>query len=140
MTRDDLRVLSTALGFSIVITGDVPQGKQALRATTIAGLIESFCRNSVPEAFAEEPSGSVLSRSDTERMLEYYIAELREHGSSRLDHDRKMLLEMYDLLLAQKVRRANKEFYDSAPNDIIANLVLQMADERIRHEEQGRKS
>ena len=135
MTRDDLRILSTALGFSIVITGDVPQGKQALRATTIAGLIESFCKASLPDIFAGDSSDSFKPASATEHLLERYIAELREHGSAPLDFDRKTLLDVYDLLLAQKVRRANKEFYDSAPNDMIANLVVQMADERIRREE-----
>ena len=94
----------------------------------------------MPEIFAEEPTGPALSRSDTERVLEYYIAELRKRGSAHLDFDRKILLEMYELLLTQKVRLANREFYDSAPNDVIANLVLQMAEQKIRHEEQVEKS
>jgi hypothetical protein len=135
MTRNDLRILCTALGFSIVITGDVPQGKQALRATTIAGLIESFCQTSVPEAFADEHSEQMTSAAEAERLLERYIAELREHGSARFDFDRKTLLGMYELLLTQKLRHSQKEFYESSPDDVIANRILQMADEKIRREE-----
>ena len=140
MTQNDLRILCTALGFSIVITGDVPAGKQALRATTIARLIKSFCQTSVPEALADEHSRQVTPAAEAERLLERYIAELRDHGSARFDFDRNTLLEMYELLLTQKLRHSQKEFYDSAPDNVIANRVLQMADEKIQREEEGAKS
>ena len=39
MTRDDLRIICTALGFTAVILKDVPADNQALRATSIAELI-----------------------------------------------------------------------------------------------------
>jgi len=57
MTRMDYRVIFTALGFlAVILRNDVPQDKQALRATTIARLIESFCITSLPDAFANELS------------------------------------------------------------------------------------
>ncbi len=56
MTANDHKILFTALGFLAVILRDVPQDKQAMRATAIAGLIESFCISAVPEAFGDEPA------------------------------------------------------------------------------------
>ncbi len=54
MTRDDYKVIFTALGFLAVILNDVPKDKQALRAAAIASLIESFCMATVPEAFGDD--------------------------------------------------------------------------------------
>jgi hypothetical protein len=54
MTPADQRVLFTALGFLAVILSDVPEEKQALRATAIARLIESFCMSAAPEAFGDK--------------------------------------------------------------------------------------
>jgi hypothetical protein len=51
MTPDDLRIHATALGFIAVILGDVPCDKQTQRAIAIARLIESYCHETVPEAF-----------------------------------------------------------------------------------------
>ena len=50
MTRDDLRVLCTALGFLAVVLKDESGDDQALRAKSIARLIESYCVTTVPEA------------------------------------------------------------------------------------------
>lgn len=51
MTRTDQKILFTSLGFLAVILNDAPKDRQAMRATAIANLIESFCRAAVPEAF-----------------------------------------------------------------------------------------
>ena len=52
-TLKDLRVLCTALGFTAVVMqgGTPPKKEGAGRAAQFAGLIEEFCRASVPEAF-----------------------------------------------------------------------------------------
>ena len=55
MTQTDRQILFISLGFlAVIVRGDVPRDKQALRATAIADLIESFCRSVLPEAFQEE--------------------------------------------------------------------------------------
>lgn len=136
MTRNDYRVICTALGFFSVITrGDIARDKQAMRAVSIARLIESFCQTEVPEAFAECQSDGGTAISETEHLLERYIAELRDHGSARFAFDRKTLLEMYELLLVHKTRFEQKDFYVFAQDDVIASRVLQLAEERIRWEE-----
>ena len=54
MTRNDYQILFTALGFTAVaVQGDVGQDGAA-KARAFAGLIESFCRAELPEAFAHE--------------------------------------------------------------------------------------
>jgi hypothetical protein len=59
MTPTDLRVLCTALSFSFVVTqgGKAPKKEGARRATAFAALIEEFCRQSVPDAFATAEDG-----------------------------------------------------------------------------------
>jgi len=55
MTRSDHQIFFTALGFlAVLLRDDTSQDKQAPRAASIARLIESFCRATVPEAFDEE--------------------------------------------------------------------------------------
>jgi hypothetical protein len=50
MTPTDHKVVFTALGFlAVILSDDVPKNKQALRARSIATLIESFCHSSLPE-------------------------------------------------------------------------------------------
>src|SRR5580658_8456231 len=53
MKLTDLRALCTALGFTVVVIkdGEVPKAEGARRALEVAGLIEEFCRISVPDAF-----------------------------------------------------------------------------------------
>ena len=78
MTRTDHQILFTALGFLAVILSDVPQDKRALRATAIAGLIESFCRSAVPEAF--EDRGAEDDFSVRERMASVIADIIRDDG------------------------------------------------------------
>jgi len=54
MTRTEYKVVFTALGFLAVLLSDAPNDRQAQRVVAITDLIESFCINAVPEAFACE--------------------------------------------------------------------------------------
>jgi hypothetical protein len=86
MTRTDHKAIFTALGFLAVILHDVPQDKQALRATAIAGLIESFCMATVPEAFGDHPAEDTFS---VPQRMAYVIASIvKVHGECR-PHDLK---------------------------------------------------
>ena len=134
MTRTDYKVIFTALGFLAVILDNVPREKQALRATTLAQLIEAFCATSVPDAFMSEALEGART-TETEKLLELYIAELRDTGSAQLSHDRQTLLGMYDLLLIQKTRLEQNAFFASGHDEVIANAILQLAEERIQREQ-----
>ncbi len=67
MTRTDYKVIFTALGFLVVILDNVPRDRQALRAATLAELIEAFCASVMPEAFI---SDSPAPSAETEPALE----------------------------------------------------------------------
>ena len=54
MTQTDYKVVFTALGFLAVILRAAPQDGRARRAAALADLIESFCKNAMPEAFARQ--------------------------------------------------------------------------------------
>ncbi|MET4072596.1 hypothetical protein ABID58_007425 [Bradyrhizobium sp. S3.2.6] len=80
MTRIDHKIIFAALGFLAVILDNVPRDKQALRATSLAQLMEAFCAASVPDAFmSEAPQGA--RTAETEELLQLDIAELRDSGS-----------------------------------------------------------
>lgn len=49
MTRDDQKMMFTAMGFLAVLLRDEPQDKQAQRAKAIAKLIENFCQTAIEE-------------------------------------------------------------------------------------------
>jgi hypothetical protein len=133
MTNNNNKILFTALGFLAVIMNEVPQNKRALRATALARLIEEFCATALPEAVAN----NCLEASrwaETENLIELYIAELRDTGSARLNYDRPTLLNMYEQLLFQKMLHEQKEFIASGHDDVIANRILQLAEEKIQRE------
>jgi hypothetical protein len=136
MTRTDRKVIFTALGFLAVILDNVPRERQALRATALADLIEGFCVTTMPEAFmSEAPEAS--RTAETEQLLELYIAELRETGSAQMAFDRPTLFGMYELLLIQKTRHEQSAFFASAHDEVIANRILQLVEERLQREQQS---
>jgi hypothetical protein len=134
MTRTDYKVLFTALGFLAVILDNVPRDRQAARATAVAELIEAFCASAMPDAFPNAASDDVQG-VEAQHTLERYLTDLRETGSADLSHDRPTLLRMYDLLLIEKTRFEQKAFLESGHEDVIANRVLQLAEERLRREQ-----
>ena len=133
MTRDDLRILCTALGFSAVIANDVAsREKQALRATAIAGLIEAFCMSAVPDAFGFDASDDIICDATAiDREIDRYKEELRVEGSAELPQDRETLIKFYDRLLLRKEHYDQREFYASGSTAIFANRVLHMVEEEI---------
>jgi hypothetical protein len=88
MTPTDLRVLCTALSFSLVVMqgGNGPKEEGACRATAFAALIEEFCRQSVPDAFAtakDEGRGHAVCPgmfATAERMAKVIVRLYRGQG------------------------------------------------------------
>ena len=88
-THNDQKVLFTALGFLAVVLKGEPVADQAERALAIAGLIESFCRLHVPEAFGDVSAPVDVSTRD--RMVSVISEIMKADGRcSRhelCDHD-----------------------------------------------------
>ena len=80
MMNVDQKVFFTALGFLAVLLNDTPNDKQAQRATVIAGLIESFCKTTVPEAFGDDRTDNLA----VQQRMAYVIASLiKVHGECK---------------------------------------------------------
>lgn len=137
MTRTDHKVLFTALGFMAVVLQDVPLDKQALRATVVARLIESFCVTALPDAFEFINLGDAGHAVEINPLIERYKADFVNEESASLSFDRETLLKMYDQLLLRQAHLKNREFYASCSDDLIANRIRQMVEEEINHEERS---
>lgn len=53
MTRDDLRILCTALSFTAVVTKESELEYQPKQIQALAEHIESFCLVAMPDAFSD---------------------------------------------------------------------------------------
>jgi hypothetical protein len=83
MTRADLRVMCTALGFmAVTLKGEkLPKKDAALRATVFAKLIEEFCLTSVPEAITDEEANTASTLDSTaERMTDAIVEIYKDIG------------------------------------------------------------
>jgi len=134
MTRDDLRILSTALGFMAVILKDVPNNKQTPRAVSIARLIESFCMVAAPDTTDRTPTGHddgyTLEAIDT--LIEKYKDELPDTGFAPLPYERRILLKFYDRLLHRKAQIAQTDFYVLGSDAELATQVWQLMDQEYQ--------
>lgn len=123
-----------ALGFlAVILKDDVVADKRAERAVALAGLIEGFCSVTRPEILApNHPEHE--SAASAKQLLNKYIRDLRDIGEARLPDDRIILLDMYKILLAEKIWREQSEFLAFGSEDMIANCIMQMTSEQIEAE------
>lgn len=133
MRSVDQKTLFTALGFLAVVLQDETLDKRAIRAKAIAELMDQFCAEATSERYvdlrAENPHPA-----QSRELLEDYIAELRDAGSASLNYDRHTLLDMYEILLVQKMWHEQREFFATGHEDLIAGRILKLAEERIQWE------
>lgn len=138
MNRNDLRVLCYALGFQAAIIQDVPDDKRAIRATSIARFIESFCTLELPYHIDD---GLEAEKSRAAILLDQYLTELQEKGSARLEHDRATLLEIYALLrlsrFSDDLKINEKDLFLNATEEEIAAHIAKLADEELHSRERG---
>ncbi len=131
MTRTDRKIVFTALAFfAVVVKGkDVSSAKNAERIRELAGLVESFCEENVINVSAsvsDEPGALVI-----DQIIERHARELRDDEETQLPEDRQTLIKLFDRLQQRKARRTQREFYASATDAKLADLVLGLLDEEI---------
>ena len=129
------QILFTALGFTAVVIQGASGADGAARAVGFAHLIEEFCRETIPNAFGGESHAS-SGQSDIDRKIEEFKSDLIERETALLPEDRASLLAFYDRLQTRKTQSQQKAFYETAPDDLIANRVLTLIDEEILRDEQ----
>ncbi len=131
MTRTDRKIVFTALAFFAVVAKgkDISSTKNAERIRELAGLVESFCEENVINVSAsvsDEPGALVI-----DQIIERHVRELRDDEETQLPEDRQTLIKLFDRLQQRKTRRTQREFYASATDAKLANLVLGLLDEEI---------
>lgn len=72
-----------------------------------------------------------MKPDSVDEVIDRYKRQLVEKESARLDHDRDVLLTMYDRLQTRKHRREQKAFYLKATDDEIADRILALTEEEI---------
>ena len=87
MTANDHKILFTALGLLAVILKDEPVKHQATRALAIAELIESFCRETVPDAFGDQ--GSAENHMAAKHRMASVIADIIKTEGTCSPHELK---------------------------------------------------
>lgn len=135
MTNVDQNTFFTALAFlAVVMKGENPEHKnEAGQVMQLAGLIESFCAEHIsnvpnPASF-DLPNMTNIAEFD--RLIESHIQNLRQKEETHLPEDKATLIGLYDRLQHRKAQRTQREFYASASEDKLADLVLRLLDEEI---------
>ncbi len=137
MTRDDLQIFCTALGFATVFATGVPENADACKARRFGKLIEAYCLTVIPEAFGSTTQniGDENGTATIDQAIARYKAALVDEGSAQLPDDRQTLLKFYDRLRQRQQRHQERHFYATGSDDMIAERVRQMVEEEITNEE-----
>jgi hypothetical protein len=96
MTRDELQILFTALGFlAVVMKGENANKDDAKQAKAMAALIEAFCQAAHPELFDDGAEAAELDRI----IEDLKDDELQFSQSATLLADKALLCRVLDRLL-----------------------------------------
>lgn len=125
--------------FAIVIEGKNANAKNnADCVLKLAALVENFCMKHVESMLwvvADETGTTAI-----DQLIDQHVEELRDKEETRLPQERVTLINLHDRLQQRKTRRMRREFYASATDDQIADLVLKLMDEEIEDEQNAKLS
>ncbi|MDD5586878.1 MAG: hypothetical protein PHY92_07990 [Alphaproteobacteria bacterium] len=124
MTRKDIQILFTALGFlAVVMKGENAKKDGAKQAKAMASLIEAFCRTTHPELFNNEINGDA---AELDQMIEDMKEDERHIGPlADLTANKNLLHRIYDRLLQRHRAYASDE--------MIAGEVAHFLEEEINN-------
>lgn len=123
MTRTDHQLLFTALGFlAVVMKGEDTKKDGAKRATALAGLIESFCYTTVPDAFENFPE---MDGGMIDQMIDWAKAKMGYGEPAKLPDNRNLMIRMY--------RRLQERHRRYATDDLMADEIVHLLEEEIKH-------
>ncbi len=134
MTNEEQLRLSLLLAFQTVIThGGKISNDAEKRILEFAQRMNEFCDLHLKQAFPEETIKLVDDKgaAKVDGTIAIYIEELRTKGSTVLPEDKETLIQLYDRLQTRKARRMQWQFYASAKEEKVADLVLRLLDEEI---------
>jgi hypothetical protein len=134
MTKEEQLRLSLLLAFQTVIThgGKITEDAQK-RILGLAQRMNEFCDLQLKQASPEETIKLVDDKgaAKIDDAIASYIEELRTKESTELPQDKESLIQLYDRLQLRKSRRMQWQFYTTAKEEKLADLVLHYLDEEI---------
>lgn len=135
MTRTDQKILFTALAFLAVMIKDEKKTRmdETTKVRQFASCIETFCFETVGDAMLLPPLEAGTVQID--QLIERHIQELKRKENTNLSENREILIKLYDRLQQRKAQRLQRDFYVSATEEKLADLVLRLLDEEIEDAE-----
>lgn len=139
MTQDALNHrLCLMLAFQTVVAHGRQSESMAEKVFELARRMNEFCslhlRDTFPPAtmtFADDAAAMAIDDA-----IDQHIKELKTKEQTHLPEDKETLIKFYDRLQQRKARRMQWQFYATAKEEKIADLVLRLLDEEIE-ETQG---
>ncbi|MDD3289221.1 MAG: hypothetical protein PHX43_09530 [Alphaproteobacteria bacterium] len=132
--QEDLHFrLCVMLAFQSMITDGSKTEDAAERIIELAKTINEFCDLHIPKAFPLATAHFVndVGASKIDNAILQHIEKLRTKGTTQLPEDRETLIQFYDRLQQRKSRRLQWQFYATAKEEKLADLVLHLLDEEI---------
>ncbi|MDD3028864.1 MAG: hypothetical protein PHS57_01085 [Alphaproteobacteria bacterium] len=142
MTKDEQLRLSLLLAFQAVIThGGKIEGDAEKRILGLAQRMNEFCDLQLKQAFPEEMIKLVDDKgaAEIDDAIAIHIENLRTKSSTQLPQDKESLIQLYDRLQQRKSRRMQWQFYATAKEEKVADLILQLLDDEIEDLDAGAK-
>jgi hypothetical protein len=129
MTRSDIQILFTALGFlTVVMKGENTKRNGAKQAMAMASLIQAFCQTSHPDLFGDEAKEAELDQLiEDMKDEELHITQLAD-----LTGDKGLLYRVYDRLL--------QRHKDYATDEMIAGEVAHFLEEEISRKKEDKNN
>lgn len=134
MTRDDLRLLSTALAFTgLMLKGDKAKG-QSGRIKDFAKLIEAFCFETALDTL-RTADDTDHDPSSLDLIIDGYKAKMQAKDPIVPPSDRSFLLKLHDRLHHRQQRRKEEHFRTTGSEEEITNRILRLIREEIKANE-----
>jgi len=95
--------------------------------------MNEFCDLNISKAFLASTIHFIDDKAaaQLDEAINRHIDELRTKETTCLPEDREALIQLYDRLQQRKSRRLQADFYTTAKEDKLADLVLRYLDEEI---------
>jgi len=125
--------LCLMLAFQTVVAHSKSSEDLAEKTIELARRMNEFCNLNISKAF---PCSTITFVDDKgaepiDEAINRHIEDLRTKENTLLPEDRESLIRLYDRLQQRTARRMQWQFYATAKEDKIADLVLKLLDAEI---------
>ncbi|MDD4600964.1 MAG: hypothetical protein PHQ46_07895 [Negativicutes bacterium] len=126
--------LCLMLAFQTLVAHSKKSEDLAEKTIELAKRMNEFCDLNISKAFlfsainfADDKEAATIDEA-----IQRHIEELKTKEITHLPEDKETLLKLYDRLQQRKSRRMQWQFYATAKEDKLADLVLKLFDEELK--------